>query len=57
MSHATTFVKQRARLHELGFRIHDQSRLRDVDTIEDASAVAAEAPDTRFAAALGRIVA
>lgn len=57
MSHATTFAKQRARLNELGLRIHDQPRLRDVDTIEDACAVAAEAPGTRFAAALGRIAA
>lgn len=57
MSQATTFAKQRARLQELGFRIHDQPRLRDVDTIEDACAVAAEAPGTRFAAALGGIAA
>jgi glycosyltransferase A (GT-A) superfamily protein (DUF2064 family) len=57
MSNATTCTKQRARLRELGFRVHDQPRLRDVDTIEDARAVAAEAGGTRFAAALSAIAA
>lgn len=57
MSEATTCANQRARLHELGFRVHDQPRLRDVDTIEDAYVVAAQAPGSRFAAALGGIAA
>jgi rSAM/selenodomain-associated transferase 1 len=57
MSNATTCTKQRARLRELGLRVHDQPRLRDVDTIEDARAVAAEAGGTRFAAALSAIAA
>lgn len=55
MSHAQTWNRQRARLRELGFRVHDQPALRDVDTIEDAHAVAREAPGSRFAAALASI--
>jgi uncharacterized protein len=57
MSHATTCTKQRGRLRELGLRVHEQLALRDVDTIEDARAVARQAPDTRFAAALAAIAA
>jgi len=57
MSRSTTWAKQRARLRELGLRIHDQPPLRDVDTIEDARAVARVAPRTRFAAALAGIAA
>ena len=52
MSRSTTWRKQRARLRELGLRVHDQPPLRDVDTIEDAHAVARAAPRTRFAAVL-----
>jgi len=52
MSSATTGAAQRARLHELGLRVHEQPALRDVDTFEDACAVAREAPRSRFAAAL-----
>jgi rSAM/selenodomain-associated transferase 1 len=55
MSSHSTWVKQRARLHELGLRIHEQPRLRDVDTIEDAWAVARESPGSRFASALRSI--
>lgn len=55
MSSATTCRQQRARLHALGMRVQSQPRLRDVDTIEDARAVAREAPESRFAAALNVI--
>lgn len=57
MSHATTCTRQRMRMRELGLRVHEQRELRDVDTIEDARAVAREAPDTRFAAAVGAMAA
>ena len=43
---------QRARLAALGLRTVDLPPLRDVDDIADARAVAAAAPDGRFAAAL-----
>jgi rSAM/selenodomain-associated transferase 1 len=52
MSCESTWMRQRARLDELGLRVHDQPLLRDVDTIEDARAVASAAPHTRFARAL-----
>jgi hypothetical protein len=52
MSEPTTCDAQRARLKELGLAIHEQPLLRDIDTIDDAHAVAAQAPRTRFAAAL-----
>ena len=52
MSTTTTAARQRARLHELGLRTIDLPALRDVDTFEDAVAVAALAPWTRFAATL-----
>ncbi|MGI8412064.1 MAG: TIGR04282 family arsenosugar biosynthesis glycosyltransferase [Solirubrobacteraceae bacterium] len=55
MSCASTWSRQRERLLALGLRVHDQPPLRDVDTIADARAVAREAPDTRFAAALASI--
>jgi rSAM/selenodomain-associated transferase 1 len=55
MSSHSTCIRQRTRLHELGLRVHEQSRLRDVDTIEDALAVAAECPGSRFASALQAI--
>jgi glycosyltransferase A (GT-A) superfamily protein (DUF2064 family) len=57
MSCSTTWAKQRGRLCELGLRVHDQPPLRDVDSIEDAVAVAREAPKSRFAAALSAIAA
>jgi rSAM/selenodomain-associated transferase 1 len=57
MSCPDTCAAQRSRLRKLGFRIQDQPRLRDVDTIDDARAVASEAGRTRFAAALGAIAA
>ncbi len=55
MSSGDTCARQRARLSALGLRVHDQPRLRDVDTIEDARVVADEAPHTRFARALAAI--
>jgi len=52
MSRADTGAVQRARLDELGLRTADLPALLDVDTIGDARAVAATAPDSGFAAAL-----
>lgn len=52
MSDARTEAAQRARLRELGLRVAVLPALRDVDDIEDARAVAALAPGTRFSAAL-----
>ena len=52
MSTAATAARQRARLRELGLRTTQLASLRDVDTFEDALAVAAIAPWTRFAATL-----
>lgn len=57
MSTDTTWMFQRRRMHELGLRIHEQPALRDVDTIEDARAVARQAPGTLFAGALAAIAA
>ena len=57
MSCSDTCFKQRARLERLGLRVHDQSPLRDVDTIEDAQAVAGQAPGSRFARAVGALAA
>ena len=55
MSEPTTGLAQRVRLAELGLRTVILPPLRDVDTIADARAVAADAPDSRFAAALAAI--
>jgi hypothetical protein len=55
MSSKLTEIRQRTRLGELGLRVHEQTRLRDVDTIVDARAVAGDAPHTRFARTLGAI--
>jgi rSAM/selenodomain-associated transferase 1 len=52
MSSEETGAAQRARLAELSLRTAELPALRDVDTIEDAVAVARERPTTRFAAAL-----
>jgi rSAM/selenodomain-associated transferase 1 len=52
MSTAGTCAAQRARLAELGLRMAELPALRDVDTFDDATAVAALAPWTRFAATL-----
>jgi hypothetical protein len=55
MSCGSTCARQRARFAELGLRLHEQPPLRDVDTIEDARAVARVAPRTRFARQLAAI--
>lgn len=49
-SRSDTGTRQRARLLEAGLRVADLPVQRDVDTAADADAVAALAPDTRFAA-------
>jgi uncharacterized protein len=51
MSSAETGTLTRAALAQQGLRIRDAATLRDVDDAEDASAVAAAAPHTRFAEA------
>jgi glycosyltransferase A (GT-A) superfamily protein (DUF2064 family) len=55
MSEARTGVAQRVRLDELGLHTAILPPLRDIDTIADARAVAAEAPASRFAATLAAI--
>jgi rSAM/selenodomain-associated transferase 1 len=52
MSTAHTAGAQRERLARLGLRTTELESLRDVDTFDDAVAVAAHAPWTRFAATL-----
>jgi rSAM/selenodomain-associated transferase 1 len=51
MSVDHTLAAQRARLAELGLSVADAATLVDVDTIEDAGVVAAQAPGTAFARA------
>ncbi|MCQ9177646.1 DUF2064 domain-containing protein [Streptomyces sp. IBSBF 2953] len=55
MSTPMTGAVQRARLAVAGLRVRELPRLRDVDTVGDAEAVAAAAPGSRFAAALERL--
>lgn len=55
MSAALTCAAQRKRIRELGLRLHEHAPLRDVDTIDDARAVAKQAPGSRFAAAMTAI--
>jgi hypothetical protein len=52
MSTEHTLALQRERFEGLGLSTYEHVTLRDVDTIADARAVAAEAPRSRFAAAL-----
>lgn len=52
MSSSATAAAQRTRLRELGCNVVELAPLRDVDTFDDAVAVAALAPWTRFAATL-----
>jgi uncharacterized protein len=52
MSTAFTCAAQRRRLQELGLRVTMLPRLRDVDTFEDARAVANDCPGSAFAAAV-----
>jgi rSAM/selenodomain-associated transferase 1 len=55
MSVDHTLAEQRARLAELGLDVADVATLVDVDTIEDAARVAAQAPATAFARAFARL--
>jgi hypothetical protein len=55
MSTPTTGAVQRERLAVAGLRVRELPRLRDVDTVGDAAAVAAAAPGSRFAAELERL--
>jgi rSAM/selenodomain-associated transferase 1 len=54
MSEDETGRVQRERLEALGLRWRELEQLRDIDTVEDARAVAAVTPWTRCAAALHR---
>jgi uncharacterized protein len=55
MSRADTCAAQRRRLESLGLRTALLPPLRDVDTIDDAAAVARTCPRTHFAAAFTRV--
>lgn len=55
MSEPGTFAAQVRRITALGLRLHLQQRLRDVDTIGDARAVARQAPWSRFATAVAAL--
>lgn len=55
MSSPRTCEEQRRRIEQLGLRLREQRRLRDVDTIADARKVACEAPRSRFASELATI--
>jgi uncharacterized protein len=55
MSQDDTGAVQSGRLAALGLRTAALPPLRDIDTIDDARAVAREAPDSRLAAALAAI--
>ena len=52
MSSPLTLAAQRARLHDLGLTVGELPRLRDVDGIVDARAVASTIPGSHFAAAI-----
>jgi rSAM/selenodomain-associated transferase 1 len=55
MSAPGTAAAQRARLATLGLSVAELAPLRDVDTIEDARAVAAAMPGTNFATAVAAV--
>lgn len=55
MSTPHTGTAQLARLRSLGLRVAALPQVRDVDRFEDAVAVAAEAPGSRFALTLARL--
>jgi rSAM/selenodomain-associated transferase 1 len=55
MSSPDTCAAQRRRLRELGLRTAELAPLRDVDTFDDAVAVAAAHPSTSFAQAVRRL--
>lgn len=52
LSDRSTLAAQRRRLESLGLRVVELASCRDVDTVEDARAVAADIPASRFARAL-----
>jgi rSAM/selenodomain-associated transferase 1 len=52
MSSVDTWTVQRARIRSLGLSLCEQPWLRDVDTFDDARAVALQAPRSRFAEAI-----
>jgi glycosyltransferase A (GT-A) superfamily protein (DUF2064 family) len=56
MSTPTTYADTRAALVAAGASVGDTPRLRDVDTVADAHAVAEQAPDTEFARAWSAVV-
>ena len=55
MSSPHTGARQRLRLAELGLRVAELPKLRDVDEIVDARAVATQQPDGEFARSLAAI--
>ena len=55
MSSTRTFAAQRRQLMRLGLNVTQLEPLRDVDTLADARAVAADAPSGRFASALAAL--
>ncbi len=55
MSTSHTFSDQCTRLAQLGLRTRVLPELRDVDTFQDALAVAGEIPESRFAGALAQL--
>jgi hypothetical protein len=55
MSTAATAAAQLRRLAELELMTHLLPELRDIDRLDDAIVVAAQAPNTRLAAALSRV--
>lgn len=57
MSTAHTCAAQRDRLRSLGLSVRVLPTIRDVDTFEDAVAVAPLAPESRFAEAFARMAA
>jgi hypothetical protein len=57
MSTAGTFEAQRTRLRACAHHVRALPELRDVDTIDDATAVAAMLPGSRFERALAAAVA
>jgi len=55
MSEPGTYAAQRRRIGQLGLRLHEQPRLRDVDTMADARVVARQAPSSHFARELASL--
>lgn len=55
MSTPITGAHQRAQMDQYGLRVRALPQLRDVDTFDDAKAVAELIPESRFTSALRRI--